>query len=226
MLADSLGVLRAVAPVEAGRFLEAGCGPAAVALNLARDGWLTAGVDRSDEAVSAARSSFGLHGLEIDLRIGDVRAIPWEDASFDLLYAGGVVEHFRDTERALDEFRRVLSPGGVAVITVPALTLSWPYLSLRGNVPAVPVIEDVTAFVQFRMLRGRLAAFGYERSFTRSRFAAMLRTAGFDPVSVSCYDTYLPLPQLPERLRPLARRLARHSSFCPMWCGIAVRPGN
>lgn len=223
MLADSLHLLRAAARVKTGRFLEAGCGPAATAFQLAREGWDVAGVDLTVEAIEQAGRAFSEACQPIDLRLGDVRALPFEDGIFDLVYAGGVVEHFVETEQSLREFARCLRPGGVAVVTVPALTLSWPYLFLRGNVPAVPHVERATAFVQFRLLRGRLAAYGYERSFSRGRFRRLMRVAGFADVSISCFDTYLPLPQLPSRLRPFARWLARHDAFCPMWCAIGVR---
>ena len=222
MLADSVALLRSVAPVDTGRFLEAGCGRAATAYVLAQEGWTVAGVDMTESALGGARRAFEQAGIAIDLRLGDVRALPFEDGSFDLLYAGGVVEHFRETEQALREFGRCLRPGGIAVVTVPALTMSWPYLALRGNVPAVPVAEPAAAFVQFKLLRGRLAKYGYERSFTRRRLRSMMRRAGFR-TRVECFDTYLPLPQLPERLRPAARRLAKLNAFCPMWCAIGER---
>lgn len=222
MLADSVALLRSVAPVETGRFLEAGCGPAATAHVLAKEGWSVAGVDVTETAITEARSAFERAGLDIDLRLGDVRELPFEEGGFDLLYAGGVVEHFVETEQALREFARCLRPGGVAVVTVPAFTWSWPYLAFRGNVPAVPGLERAAAWAQFKLLSGRFAVYGYERSFTRRRLRRMMERCGF-AVRISCFDTYLPLSQLPARLRPPARRLAKLNAFCPMWCAIGVR---
>jgi ubiquinone/menaquinone biosynthesis C-methylase UbiE len=224
MLADSLALVTTSARVGRGRFLEAGCGASATAFNLAKRGWQVAGLDLSEAALAAARSAFESNGLSGEFHAGDVREIPWDADSFDLLYAGGVVEHFRETDAALREFARVLVPGGVAVVTVPALTFSWPYLFLRGNVPAKGRAEAVGRFVQFELLRGRLAKYGYERSFTRGDFRRLMVNAGFEKVRVSAFDTFLPLPQLPGPLRASARRLAKHDAFCPMWAAVGVKP--
>lgn len=56
---------------------------------------------------------------DIDLNL-DVSAMPTvEDASFDGLLAFDVLEHVPDHRRALEEIYRVLSPGGMCVLTVP-----------------------------------------------------------------------------------------------------------
>ena len=41
---------------------------------------------------------------------GDVRELPFCDASFDAIYSMGTIEHFAETERAVSEMARVLSP--------------------------------------------------------------------------------------------------------------------
>jgi SAM-dependent methyltransferase len=206
-----------------GRFLEAGCGPAANALNLARLGVEVTGVDLAPEAIAAARAAFARHELEGTFELGDVRDLPLPDDSFDLVYAGGVVEHFRESGRAVLEMARVLKPGGCLLFTVPALSLSYPYLFLRGNVPAVPRVEDVVSFVQYRLLRGRLATFGYERSFLKRQVETLLDSANLSGVEVARFDTYIPLLPIPPRLRPAARRLARTDLFAPMYYGVGTK---
>jgi SAM-dependent methyltransferase len=223
-LRDSLELIRRFWPNPHGRFLEAGCGPAANALNLAAAGAEVVGVDLAPAAVERATAAFRERGVAGDFVVGDVRALPFADGSFDFVYAGGVVEHFLDTERALGEMARVLRPGGRVLFTVPALTLSYPYLFLRGNVPAVPLAEGVVRFVHFRVLRGALATFGYERSFLRRRVLHVLRSAGLDAIEVGRFDTYLPLLQLPRPVRRFARRLARTDAFAPMYYGVGTRP--
>jgi SAM-dependent methyltransferase len=49
----------------------------------------------------------------------DLRSMPFEDASFDIVYASHVLEHVDDDAAAVREIRRVLGPGGVAVLPVP-----------------------------------------------------------------------------------------------------------
>ena len=207
-----------------GRFLEAGCGPAANALNIAKLGLEVAGVDLTREAVEAAREAFARHGLDGDFVVGDMRQLPFRDGSFEFVYAGGVVEHFRESRRAVSEMARVLRPGGRVLFTVPALTFSYPYLFLRGSVPALPYVEDVASFVHFRLLRGKLASFGYERSFLARDVRRLLADAQLDDIVVRRFDTYVPVLTIPARLRPAARRLARTSLFAPMYYGIGTKP--
>ena len=223
-LRDSLALITRFWPRPTGRFLEAGCGPAANALNLALRGVEVAGIDLSANAVSAARSEFARRGLAGQFVSSDVRRIPFPDETFDFVYAGGVVEHFRELDQALAEMVRVLRPNGRLLITVPALTLAYPYLFLRGNVPALPVVEGLVAGIHFRLLRGRLAKFGYERSFLRGRVRRVLERAGLANIEVARFDTYLPLLQLPGVLRGVARRLARTDAFAPMYYATGVRP--
>ena len=50
----------------------------------------------------------------------DVTALPFVDESFDAVVLGEVIEHVTDDVSALEEARRVLRPGGVAALSVPA----------------------------------------------------------------------------------------------------------
>lgn len=50
---------------------------------------------------------------------GDIRELPFPDASFDLLYTMGTIEHTDEYRQAVAEIRRVLRPGGRAIVGVP-----------------------------------------------------------------------------------------------------------
>jgi SAM-dependent methyltransferase len=94
------------------RLVDVACG-AGLAIELAcARGATCAGIDASSRLVGIARD----RNPEADLRVGDMYAMPWADASFD------VATSFRGiwgtTTEALSEMHRVLAPGGRVGLTV------------------------------------------------------------------------------------------------------------
>jgi len=53
-----------------------------------------------------------------DVRM-DIMAMPFTEGSFDVIFCSHVLEHVRDDIRAMQEIRRVLKPGGWAILQVP-----------------------------------------------------------------------------------------------------------
>jgi SAM-dependent methyltransferase len=51
-------------------------------------------------------------GLDVDTAVCDAAALPFADASFDLVFGHAVLHHLPDLDAAFAEFRRVLRPGG------------------------------------------------------------------------------------------------------------------
>jgi SAM-dependent methyltransferase len=91
-------------------------------LRLLRDCGFTrvTGLDVSVEAIRLCESKgFG------PVEQGSVCAMPFPDASFDLVLATDVIEHVDDDGLALSEVARVLAPRGRALITVPAFQSLW-----------------------------------------------------------------------------------------------------
>jgi SAM-dependent methyltransferase len=78
------------------------------------------GVDVSEEALAFCRA----RGLD-KVRLGAAEELPYEDGTFDLVTAFDVVEHMDDDLAGLKEMRRVLRPGGRALLFVPAFMFLW-----------------------------------------------------------------------------------------------------
>ena len=75
------------------------------------------GVDLSREAVEFAGATYATP--RVSFVEGDVRSIPLEDASFDVVVSFETVEHVTEHEQFLTEIKRVLRPGGLLVISSP-----------------------------------------------------------------------------------------------------------
>ena len=78
------------------------------------------GVDSNPDAIRWCEAK----GLGKVVR-GDVCALPLRNEVADLVIAADILEHLDDDRQGLDEIRRVLRPGGAALITVPAFSALW-----------------------------------------------------------------------------------------------------
>ncbi|MBY0493894.1 MAG: class I SAM-dependent methyltransferase [Cyanobacteria bacterium] len=105
------------------RIADVGCGPGFVLINVTgrRAGWTGFGVDISSAAIEYATARARLQDVatRCSFSCGDVQNLPLTDSTFDLVIASEVLEHVPHLERALSEIRRVLRPGGKALLTVP-----------------------------------------------------------------------------------------------------------
>jgi len=100
------------------RVLEMGCGIGLHARFLAENGVDYLGVDASRRSLALAREHFGLHGLRPRVVRADGAALPFADASFDVVFSDGVVHHIPDVVRACRELARVAAPGGTVRVMV------------------------------------------------------------------------------------------------------------
>ena len=120
------------------------------------------GLDKSAEAIRYCAEK-GLGTVEQ----GDVCDLPFEDGRFALVLATDIVEHVDDDVRALSEIRRVLAPGGTAVITVPAFESLW------------GVQDDVSH---------------HKRRYRKRQLEARMRAAGLARVEVFYFNYLLFFP--------------------------------
>jgi SAM-dependent methyltransferase len=101
------------------RLLEIGCGIGTDLVRFAAGGARVAGVDLSETAIRLARQNMDQHGHPADVFVvGDGVALPLPEASFDVVYAHGVLQYSADPRGIVEEALRVLRPGGSAIFMV------------------------------------------------------------------------------------------------------------
>jgi SAM-dependent methyltransferase len=98
--------------------LEIGVGLGADHQMFAAAGARLSGIDLTKRAVQHTSRRLEAFGLRSDLRVANAEALPFADASFDVVFSWGVLHHVPDTARAVDEVWRVLRTGGSARIMI------------------------------------------------------------------------------------------------------------
>ena len=96
------------------------------------------GIDVDARVIERARGRLAATSTGIQIRRGDVRALEFKDASFDLIVSNSTLDHFDrpgDLERAIGELCRLLRPAGTLVLTLdnPANPVVW--LRNRIHIP-------------------------------------------------------------------------------------------
>lgn len=94
------------------RFLDVGTGTGAVAIRAARRGATVVGVDIAPNLLETARRLAAEEGLEVVFDQGDAAALPYHDASFDVVASSFGVMFAPDHETAASELARVCGKGG------------------------------------------------------------------------------------------------------------------
>lgn len=97
--------------------LEVAPGPGYFSIELAKLGKQhVTGLDISKTFVEIARRNALSEGVQVDFRQGNASAMSFTDASFDRILCRAAFKNFSGPVQALREMRRVLKPGGKAVI--------------------------------------------------------------------------------------------------------------
>jgi len=169
------------------QILDAGCGTGGLIARLAPayPAWSWTGVDVSPLGCALARERWGVplrpgFGVQAEHALpriveADITSLPFPDACFDAVVSADVLYHVADDQQALREFRRVLRPGGVLILNLPAHPWLWSY-------------HD--------------AAVGGLRRYRRSGLARQLSAAGFSSVRLTHWNTLL-LPLIAFRRKCL-----------------------
>ena len=153
---------------DAAEVLDAGCGTGGLikTLNQSHPGWRFSGLDFMPMACALARER-----TQVEIVEGSVSALPFSDKSFDAVISADVICQIDDAASAVQEFARVLRPGGMAIINVPALMWMWSY-------------HDISCETKHR--------------YNRRELCALFAAAGFN-LTFSSYRNFLNFPLIAGR---------------------------
>jgi SAM-dependent methyltransferase len=139
-----------------GLVLEGGCGTGHIVHALQYQGYKAIGVDFAAETIQKIKDV----APELDVRVGDVRALNLPNASLDGYISVGVIEHFWDGyEPIVKEMYRTLKVGGFLFVSFPYLS---PLRRLKVALHMYPFKESATLddqqerFYQFALTAGKV----------------------------------------------------------------------
>ncbi|MFN2433174.1 MAG: class I SAM-dependent methyltransferase [Gemmatimonadota bacterium] len=165
-------LLRTWMPASGRRVVDVGCGTG-VTLRDLPPGTLGIGLDPSVEALQLSRS----RGLLRLLR-GAAEELPIGSATADAVLALDIIEHVDDDVQALREVARVLKPGGIAILTVPAFPALWSAHDEALHHKRRYTRKLLEARVAEAGLTTRLGGYGYASIFPPAALLRLLRRAG------------------------------------------------
>jgi glycosyltransferase involved in cell wall biosynthesis/ubiquinone/menaquinone biosynthesis C-methylase UbiE len=100
--------------------LEIGGGMGTDLAQFAAHGARVTDLDLSSGHLELAKENFKLRGLTGEFVLHDAEKLPFDDNRFDVVYSNGVIHHTPNTRSVVREIRRVLKPGGRAIVMVYA----------------------------------------------------------------------------------------------------------
>ncbi len=100
------------------KILEVGCGAGIDLIRFARSGADVIGVDLAETSIDLAQKYFELAGVDGEFRRMDGEDLEFDDNTFDVVYAHGVIQYTANAQKLVNELYRVLKPGGEAIMMV------------------------------------------------------------------------------------------------------------
>jgi SAM-dependent methyltransferase len=155
-----------------GKILDIGCANGAFSSHLIELGWDVWGVDASEDALLEAKNK-GIKTMSADVST----SLPFENQSFDFLFAGEIIEHQIDDRHFLAECYRVLKPKGILILTTPNLvSLQNRFFMLFGKTSAPAVAEQHYKVYTLDSLAERIQSAGFKIRIVQSSHIVISRT--------------------------------------------------
>jgi ubiquinone/menaquinone biosynthesis C-methylase UbiE len=133
-----------------GSLLEVAPGPGFLSIELAKRGLQVRAVDISKTFVEIARRNATAEGVTVRFQLGNASALPIDDESVDFVACRAAFKNFTEPVKALAEMRRVLRPGGHAMLIDMRRDVSVPELQHYVNGLGVSRLNRWFMMLSFR----------------------------------------------------------------------------
>jgi len=226
--------------------LDVGCGPGSITAGLAKVVAPAPAIGVDIQPALVARAQAAAHRpANLRFEVADLHRLPFADASFDAVFANGVLMHLSEPMRALSEVRRVLRPGGIVGVRDPDF----------GSALHAPLTE---ALERWLALRARVRQFNggdpcgarhyrrwlLEAGFVRAQASASIDCAGTNEQTRSqavflkaqlrgiartaIEQGWIDRPAVRAAITEIDAWSQRRDAFCAItWCeAVAWRRGN
>jgi SAM-dependent methyltransferase len=207
------GLLSNAQVAEGGVRLDVGCGVGVLGQLFPEGGWI--GLDASIDLLRKIESGYRL------LVEGTVEKLPFATSSVDMVVALNMLHHVIHPDRAVQEFARVLKPGGVLVSVDPRKTTVIELVKrfLRSNDPMFAETHKAFGVDEYRTLLSAGGALRVE-TFKRVGFFGLIAMGGLDAVGIS---RKLPTERVVNALRAIDESLFRVPNVERAGLNLAVR---
>lgn len=169
-LVDGAMEFLALSKIPAGaKVLDVACGAGQTALPMAREGKKVTGIDIAGNLIEVAKKRARAEGLQIQFDEGDAEALPYEDASFDVVFSLIGAMFAPQPQKVADEFARVCRPGGRIIMGnwTPNGFVGQMFKTMAAHVPPVQGIPSPTLWGDENAVRERFGAHVSQLQMTR-----------------------------------------------------------
>jgi len=182
------------------RVLGAGCGTGRIGAWLAAEGAKVVCLDHLVEAIQVSRIHAQRMNCAEHFATGDIETMPFKEKTFDLIYSGGVLEHFGNPTKALHEYLRVTKLNGVIIVSVP-------------NLIGVNAVFGVKPLAELMFRKSRRSGH-LERDFSAGKFKGIIQESGFRCLDISptFFNAFAHFPF--RYLRRVLSRLGIYHLYC------------
>ena len=97
--------------------IDIGCGAGTLSMLFAEKGHNVHGLDVNESLISLAINRANESGYNVDFQLGTATNLPWGDNVADICLAPELLEHVPEWDKCLDEFSRILRPGGILFLS-------------------------------------------------------------------------------------------------------------